>query len=114
MMTTELDTTIAGMEATLSALEQAHARQVAAQCTASAHHQEATADGAQTDAARVGRTRQELIQWVSVYGDEVDPLASRERPTQHGSSGAAATPGLASREALIQWVSIYGDEVVMD
>jgi hypothetical protein len=30
MMTTELDTTIAGVEATLSALEQAHARQVGA------------------------------------------------------------------------------------
>ena len=30
MTTTELDTTIAGVEATLSALEQAHARQVGA------------------------------------------------------------------------------------
>ena len=30
MSTTELDTTIAGVEATLSALEQAHARQVRA------------------------------------------------------------------------------------
>ena len=84
------------------------------QCRANAHHRESTADGAQTDAARVGPTRQGLILWVSVYGDEVDPLASREWPTQPGSPGAAATPGLASHEALIQWVSIYGDEVVMD
>jgi hypothetical protein len=83
-----------------------------AQGTAAAHHREATADGAQTDPARGAPTREELIQWVSVYGDEVDPLASRERPTRPGSPGAAAAAGLTSREALIQWVSVYGDEVV--
>jgi hypothetical protein len=42
-----------------------------AQGTASAHRREATMDGAQTDPARVGPTREALIQWVSVYGDEV-------------------------------------------
>ena len=84
----------------------------AAQCATAAHHRESTADGAQTDPARGGPTREELIQWVSVYGDEVDPLAIREQPTRPGSPGAAAALGVAGREALMQWVSVYGDEVV--
>jgi hypothetical protein len=70
-----------------------------------------TAQGTNTVLAQGGPTRAELIQWVSVYGDEVDALACR------GSAEATASPtprraaGLASRDEVIQWVSVYGNEV---
>ncbi|HZS91761.1 MAG TPA: hypothetical protein VFE42_30280 [Chloroflexota bacterium] len=60
------------------------------------------AEGAHTVVAQGGPTREELIQWVSVYGDEVD--APADPPPGRAS-------GLPSRDELIRWVSVYGDEV---
>lgn len=72
--------------------------------------QRSTAESAPTLLAQGRPVRAELIQWVSVYGDEVDALTCRggvevSRP----APGQAA--GLANRDGLIQWVSVYGDEV---
>ena len=53
----------------------------------------------------------ELIQWVSVHGDEVDALACRGGVQTMAGSAPGRVAGLASRDELIQWVSVYGDEV---
>jgi hypothetical protein len=64
------------------------------QFTATAHHLESTGDGAQTEPVCAGPTRHELIQWVSLYWDEVDPLAVRDRRARPGGRSAAASPAL--------------------
>jgi hypothetical protein len=65
-----------------------------------------TAEGAPSVPPQGRPTREELIKWVSVYGDEVDEVACRG-----GMAATAGPAGLASREEVIQWVSVYGDEV---
>jgi hypothetical protein len=73
--------------------------------------QGSTAEGAHTVLAQVGSTREELIQWVSVYGDEVDALACRGGVEATADPAPGRAVGLASRDELIQWVSLYSDEV---
>lgn len=74
-------------------------------------YQGSTAEGTHTVLAQGRPTREELIQWVSVYGDEVDALACRGGVAATADPAPERAAGLASREEVIQWVSVYGDEV---
>lgn len=77
-------------------------------------YQEPTAEGAHPVLAQEGPACEELIQWVSVYGDEVDAPACGGGVETAASPAPGRDAGLASRDELIQWVSVYGDEVAWD
>lgn len=73
--------------------------------------QRSTMGGAHAVLAQGVPAREELIQWVSVYGDEVDvPACSGCLEATAGQAPGRAV-GLAHCDELIRWVSVCGDEV---